>query len=169
MHSANYMKDSCNALSSVIGESNLDREGTDIVQAGTVFLNSYSCRGTSVQSYDDICYGAFVSPSASAELKNGEINHYEITPDDFNIPMQSIEKLAVNDVAESLAMMQSVLDNTNGAAKDIVSLNAGAAIYAAGLADSIQKGVAIAIKTIASGAAKQKLDQLIEHSQSFKK
>ncbi len=103
-----------------------------------------------------------------AELKDGKIDHYEITPDDFGMPMQSIEKLAVHDVAESLAMMQSVLDNTNGAAKDIVSLNAGAAIYAAGITDSIQNGVAIAIKTIASGAAKQKLVQLIQYSQSFK-
>jgi anthranilate phosphoribosyltransferase len=103
-----------------------------------------------------------------AELKNGKINNYEITPEDFGMQKQSIEGLAVQDVGESLAMMQSVLNNTDGAAKDIVSLNAGAAIYAAGLADSIQNGVAEAIKTIESGVAKQKLDQLIQHSQSFK-
>ncbi|GJM04089.1 MAG: anthranilate phosphoribosyltransferase [marine bacterium B5-7] len=103
-----------------------------------------------------------------AELKDGQINLYEITPEDFGMKMQSIEKLAVQNVDESLVMMQSVLNNTNGAAKDIVCLNAGAAIYAAGLTDSIQGGVAKAIQTIETGIAKQKLDQLIQHSQSFK-
>tara|TARA_R110000782_G_scaffold45916_2_gene101788 strand:- start:5146 stop:6168 length:1023 start_codon:yes stop_codon:yes gene_type:complete len=103
-----------------------------------------------------------------AELKDGKINLYEITPEDFGIKIQGIEKLAVQDVDESLVMMRSVLNNTNGAAKDIVCLNAGAAIYAAGITNSIQDGVAKAIQTIESGVAKQKLDQLILHSQSFK-
>ena len=64
--------------------------------------------------------------------------------------------------------MQSVLDNNSGAAKDIVCLNAGAAIYAAGLADSIQDGISKASSHIVSGAAKQKFEQLIDHSQSLK-
>lgn len=102
------------------------------------------------------------------ELKDGQIDHYEITPDDFDMEKQDIAKLAVNNADESLTVMQSVLDNNNGAAKDIVCLNAGAAIYAAGLADSIRNGVAEAIKAIESGAAKQKLEHLIQHSQSFK-
>lgn len=102
------------------------------------------------------------------ELKNGQIEHYEITPGDFGMEKQDITKLAVNGVDESLSTMQSVLDNTAGAAKNIVCLNAGAAIYAAGLADSIQNGVDKAIAAIETGAAKQKLDQLVEHSQSFK-
>ena len=103
-----------------------------------------------------------------AELKDGQINLYEITPEDFGMKMQSIEELAVQGVGESLVMMQSVLNNTGGAAKDIVCLNAGAAIYAAGLTDSIQEGVSKASSNIESGAAKQKLEQLIQHSQSFK-
>ena len=102
------------------------------------------------------------------ELKNGQIDHYEVTPEDFGMQIQDISQLAVNDVNESLTMMQSVLDNTDGAAKDIVCLNAGAAIYAAGITASIRDGVAKAIDVIASGAAKQKLDQLIQYSQSFK-
>jgi anthranilate phosphoribosyltransferase len=103
-----------------------------------------------------------------AELKDDQINQYEITPEDFGMKMQNIEELAVQNAGESLAMMQSVLNNTNGAAKNIVCLNAGAAIYVAGLADSIQNGVAEAVKMIESGVAKQKLDQLIQYSQSFK-
>ena len=65
-------------------------------------------------------------------------------------------------------MMRAVLDNRAGAARDIVSLNAGAAIYAAGQADSIQDGVMRATELIKSGAARQKLQQLIAHSRSFK-
>lgn len=103
-----------------------------------------------------------------AELKDGQINNYEISPIDFGMELQDITALAVNGVDDSLNMMQSVLDNTDGAAKDIVCLNAGAAIYAAGLTDSIQDGISKAQSTIASGAAKQKLEQLIQHSQSFK-
>jgi anthranilate phosphoribosyltransferase len=103
-----------------------------------------------------------------AELKDGNITRYEISPADFDMQIQDITKLAVKDVNESLSMMNSVLDNTEGAAKDIVCLNAGAAIYTAGLVSSIQEGVAKAKTTIESGAAKQKLEQLIQHSQSFK-
>lgn len=103
-----------------------------------------------------------------AELKDGKIENYEISPEEFGMNRQDISALAVNGVDDSLSRMQSVLDNNDGAAKDIVCLNAGAAIYAAGLADSIQDGVSKALSTIASGAAKLKLEQLIQHSQSFK-
>lgn len=103
-----------------------------------------------------------------AELKDGTIKQYKITPADFGLQEQSINKLAVNNVDESLNMMQSVLDNIDSPAKDIVSLNAGAAIYAAGLADSIADGVEKARSAIESGAAKEKLEQLIQHSHSFK-
>jgi len=102
------------------------------------------------------------------ELKEDQVDHYEITPKDFAMENHEISKLAVDNVDESLFMMHSVLDNTDGAAKDIVCLNAGAAIYTANLTNSIQDGVAEAIKAIESGAAKQKLGHLIQHSQSFK-
>ncbi len=103
-----------------------------------------------------------------AELKDGQIENYEISPVDFGMALQDISSLAVSGVEDSLKRMHSVLDNNEGAAKDIVCLNAGAAIYAAGLASSIQDGVSKAQTTIESGAAKQKLEQLIQHSQSFK-
>ncbi len=103
-----------------------------------------------------------------AELKEGQIEIKEINPVDYGMELQNISNLAVDGVTDSLKMMLSVLDNNESAAKDIVCLNAGAAIYAAGLADSIQDGVTKAQTTIKSGAAKQKLDQLIKHSQLFK-
>ena len=103
-----------------------------------------------------------------AELQNGQIENYKISPVDFGMELQDISTLAVSGVDDSLKMMHSVLNNDEGAAKNIVCLNAGAAIYAAGLADSIKDGVSNAQSIIESGAAKQKLEQLIQHSQSFK-
>ncbi len=102
------------------------------------------------------------------ELKNGTIDHYTITPDDFGMQTASIESLAVNDVEQSLEMMRAVLSNTaEPVAKNIVALNAGAAIYAANITESIRDGVNKALELIESGQAQQKLEQLITHSQSF--
>ena len=101
------------------------------------------------------------------ELKNGEIKNYEISPDNFDIKKHNIAELSVYNINESLTMMKSVLDNNDNAAKAIVSINAGAAIYAAGISDSIKEGVDKALDVIESGAAKKKLEMLIQHSQSF--
>ena len=103
-----------------------------------------------------------------SELKEGRLAHYSVTPEEFGIKPQDTGPLAVKDAAESLALLRAVLDNRRGAARDIVCLNAGAAIYAAGRADSIHDGVTRAAELIDSGAASQKLQQLIAHSQSFK-
>ena len=103
-----------------------------------------------------------------SELKDGRLEHYSVTPEQFGLKPQDTGPLAVKDAEQSLAMMRAVLDNRRGAARDIVCLNAGAAIYAAGRADSIHGGVIRAAELIESGAARQKLQQLIAHSQSFK-
>lgn len=121
-----------------------------------------------VHSEDGLDEISISAKTSIAELKDGRIKHYEISPVDFAMESQDISALAVNGVDDSLKMMCSVLDNNEGAAKDIVCLNAGAAIYAAGLAESIKDGVAKAQSTIESGVAKQKLEQLIQHSQSCK-
>ena len=101
------------------------------------------------------------------ELKNGEIKNYEISPDNFGIKKHNIAELSVYNINESLTMMKSVLDNNDNAAKAIVSINAGAAIYVAGISDSIKDGIDKALDVIESGAAKKKLEMLIQHSQSF--
>ena len=103
-----------------------------------------------------------------AELKNKEINSYEISPTDFGIKKFDLKDLSVENTDESLALMKSVFNNNNDAAKSIVSLNAGAAIYASGISDSIKTGVDMAINIIESGAAKKKFEMLITHTQSFK-
>ena len=90
---------------------------------------------------DEVSLGA---ATVVGELKNGEITEYEIHPEDFNLPMCSNRALRVDTPDESKAMLMSVLDNQPGAPRDIVLLNAGAALYAANVADSIKSGMALA-------------------------
>ena len=109
---------------------------------------------------------SIASASTIAELKNDEVTTYTITPEQFGFKRASLAELTVNDAASSLAMVKSVLDNTAGAARDIVLLNAGAAIYAANITDSLAAGIEKARQVIASGAAQAKFDTLIAYSRS---
>jgi anthranilate phosphoribosyltransferase len=104
------------------------------------------------------------APTFIAELKDGKISEYTVTPEEFGLKSAPVNAIQVSDADTAMAMLVSVLDNQPGAARDIVLLNAGAAIYVAGLADSLANGVRKAAKTISSGAAKHKLAQLIEAS-----
>jgi anthranilate phosphoribosyltransferase len=106
---------------------------------------------------DEVSTGA---ATLVGELKNGDITEYEIHPEDFGIPMVSNRALRVETAEDSKAMLLGVLDNQAGPARDIVMLNAGAALYAANVTNSIQDGVLLAKAAIESGAAKAKLGQL---------
>ncbi|MCY7369632.1 MAG: anthranilate phosphoribosyltransferase [Polaromonas sp.] len=106
---------------------------------------------------DEISLGA---GTLVGELKHGEITEYEIHPEDFGLPMASNRTLRVETAGQSKAMLLGVLDNQPGAARDIVVLNAGAALYAANLAASMQQGIVLARQAIESGAARGKLAQL---------
>ena len=110
---------------------------------------------------DEVSLGA---ATMVGELRNGEISEYEIHPEDFGMVMASNRALKVETAAESKAMLLSVLDNEPGPARDIVILNAGAALYAANVADTILAGVALARKAVESGAARAKLAQLVDVS-----
>ncbi len=99
-----------------------------------------------------------------AELKDGKVTSYTITPEQFGLQRSAISELLVSSAEESLAMIKKVFANEPGAARDIVVFNAGAAIYVAGLADSLQAGIERATEVIASGAAQQKLEALVEFS-----
>ena len=96
-----------------------------------------------------------------AELKDGEISEYTVTPEQFGMKCASNDLLRVANAEEACAMLTGVLNNQPGAPRDIVQLNAGAAIYAAGLSASLAEGIKHAGEVIASGDAKAKLDQLI--------
>ena len=103
-----------------------------------------------------------------AELKQGEIRCYQIQPEDFALPKADLSDIRASDSAASLAIINAVFDNTEGAAKNIVCLNAGAAIYVAGIADSLADGIKKAQQVISSGEARNKLTALIEYTQSCK-
>ena len=111
---------------------------------------------------DEVSLGA---ATLVGELKDGQVSEYEIHPEDFGMAMASNRALKVDTPEQSRSMLLGVLDNDGGAARDIVILNAGAALYAANVADSMLAGVQLARKAIESGAARQKLDQLIAFSQ----
>jgi anthranilate phosphoribosyltransferase len=96
------------------------------------------------------------------ELKNGEVSEYTIRPEEFGMKVSAIETIQVQDSDQSKALLQSVLDNQAGPALDIVLLNAGAAIYVSGVADTLKQGVIRARAAVESGAAKEKLRQLVE-------
>lgn len=106
-------------------------------------------------------------PTAAAELKNGTVTCFEITPEQFGIERQPLAAIVVEDSAQSLAMITSVFDGAPGPAHDIVVLNAGAGIYVAGRAQSLDEGVRIARKTISSGAARAKLKEYINFSMNL--
>ncbi|WP_341908673.1 anthranilate phosphoribosyltransferase [Polaromonas sp. YR568] len=113
---------------------------------------------------DEVSLGA---ATVVGELKNGELSEYEIHPEDFRMPMASSRALRVETPEQSRAMLLGVLDNQPGAPRDIVILNAGAALYAADVADSIQAGIDLARAALASGAAKARLQQLIATTQQL--
>ncbi|MGH8804782.1 MAG: anthranilate phosphoribosyltransferase [Polaromonas sp.] len=113
---------------------------------------------------DEVSLGA---ATVVGELKNGEISEYEIHPEDFNLPMASNRALRVETPEQSKAMLLGVLDNQPGAARDIVIFNAGVALYAANVADSMQGGIQLARAALESGAAKARLQQLISTTQAL--
>ena len=110
---------------------------------------------------DEISIGAATKVS---ELKDGKVTSYNITPEEFGFTKTDISELAVNGAEESLAVIKKVLDNEAGPARDIVTFNSGAAIYVAGLANTLKEGIEKAKEVIASGAAKAKLEELVKLS-----
>lgn len=113
---------------------------------------------------DEISIGA---GTHVAELKNGEVRDYVVTPEEFGFQRTSISNLAVDSAEQSLKVIRDVFNNVQGPAHDIVVMNAGAAIYVAGLADSLADGIKTAQTVIANGQASEKLQGLIDLSNSF--
>ena len=113
---------------------------------------------------DEVSLGA---ATLVGELKNGQITEYEIHPEDFGLAMSSNRALKVETPEQSREMLIGVLKGEPGAAQDIVCLNAGVALYAANVADSIQAGIAKAPAAIASGAALAKLEQVVTRTHAL--
>jgi anthranilate phosphoribosyltransferase len=108
---------------------------------------------------DEVSLGA---GTLVGELVDGEIREYEIHPEDFGLQMTHTRNLKVSDTAESKLRVMEALRGEPGPATDIVALNAGTALYAAGVSASIEEGLAKARATIASGAAMAKLEQFVQ-------
>ncbi|WVH09155.1 MAG: Anthranilate phosphoribosyltransferase [Fluviibacter phosphoraccumulans EoVTN8] len=104
---------------------------------------------------------SLASPTLVGELKDGEVREYQINPEDFGIAPAPISALQVANPAESIARMKAVLANEPGPSQDIVLLNTGAALYAAGHSESIAQGIEQARAAIASGAALAKLNEFV--------
>ena len=113
---------------------------------------------------DEVSLGA---ATMIGELKDGVVREYEMHPEDFGLDMVSNRSLKVSNAAESKAMVLAALDNLEGTAREIVILNAGVALYAANVAESIGDGITRARSAVASGAARKTLDQFVATTQKF--
>ncbi len=107
---------------------------------------------------DEVSLGA---ATMVGELKDGEVHEYEIHPEDFGLHMKSNRGLRVKDAAESKEMLLEALGNVEGTPREIVTLNAGTALYAAGIASGIGEGIERAREAIASGGARRTLDRFV--------
>ncbi|MBU2887564.1 anthranilate phosphoribosyltransferase [Gilvimarinus agarilyticus] len=124
-----------------------------------------------VHAADGLDEISLASVTHVAELKNGEVCEYTIAPEDFGLESQSLIGLAVEDAEQSLAIIHAALgrkpDELGQKAGDVIALNAGAAIYVCGVADSLAEGVAMAQDAIGSGLAGEKLRELVSFTQCF--
>jgi anthranilate phosphoribosyltransferase len=107
-------------------------------------------------------------PTMVGELAQGQINEYNLHPSELGMELYDRRAIEVHTVAESKAMIQAVLEGQPGPAHNIVALNAGAAIYVAGISKSLKNGVERASHAIKSGAARQKLEEFVAFTQKVK-
>jgi anthranilate phosphoribosyltransferase len=129
-----------------------------------VFARLGSRHAMVVHSMDGLDEISVSAATHVAEMYAGEVRCYDITPEQFGLQRGILQDLEVDGVEHSLAKIKKVLDNDPGAERDVVILNAGAAIYVSGLTESMQQGVALATEVIAAGKAKDKLLQLVDYT-----
>jgi len=120
-----------------------------------------------VHGHDGMDEISISGPTQVAHLKDGNISEYTIEPEQFGLSASPVDEIKVSGAAESLACIKSVLANESSAARDIVALNAGAALCVAEITDTIEEGVQKVSAVIADGLAADKLQQLITVSQGF--
>lgn len=118
-----------------------------------------------VHSQDGLDEISLAAPTNIAELKDGEIREYSITPEQFGLQTQAIEPLFVDNAQQSLQMIETALTDNHSAAADMVALNAGAAIYAANLCASLEQGVDMARDVLGTGIAWEKMQDFVSFTQ----
>ncbi|MGR3915094.1 MAG: anthranilate phosphoribosyltransferase [Gammaproteobacteria bacterium] len=132
-----------------------------------VFAELGSCHTLVVCSDDGLDEISIAAGTRVAELRDGRIREYRITPEEFGIAKRAVDGLVVADAANSLAMLRAALGGAPGAAFDMVALNAGATLYAADTCDSLAAGVARAREVLADGAGLAKLEELVRCSREM--
>jgi anthranilate phosphoribosyltransferase len=110
---------------------------------------------------------SFSGDTYVAELKDGQVQEYVLNPQQFGLPLHDVRSIRVQNAEQSEQLLLAVLGGETGPARDIVLLNAGAAIYVAGLVENLEAGIACASRMIDSGDAKNKLQRLIALSQQM--
>jgi len=118
-----------------------------------------------VHAQDGLDEFSITGPTNVCELRDGDITRYQVIPEDMGLERASLDLIKVSDVQESVAMIRALLAGEAGAAADIVALNAGAAIYVAGISTDLSAGVALAKQKLLGGEAATTLQQLVSFSQ----
>jgi anthranilate phosphoribosyltransferase len=117
-----------------------------------------------VHAHDGLDEISIAAPTDVAELQQGEVKTYSVTPEQFGLQRASLSSLAITNAQSSLEIIRQVLHNQPGPARDIVVLNAGAAIYAADLVGTLEQGMQRALQVLADGSALAKFEALIAYS-----
>jgi len=117
-----------------------------------------------VHSKDGLDEISIADDTYVAELKDDVVTTYTISPAEFGLPLGDLDDIKAEDADSSLVLIQQALDGNDGAAKNIIALNAGAAIYVSGMAKSLQAGINTALGILNGGAAHQKLDDFVRES-----
>ncbi len=133
-----------------------------VIQFAEVLQKLGSKHSLVVHSEDGMDEISISATTHVAELKQGEILTYNINPEQYGLALGNSADITVDSIESSLDLLLSVLNNDPGTARDIICLNAGAAIYAADLTNDIESGIAKADEVLANGSAAQKLDELIK-------
>ena len=119
-----------------------------------------------VHSEDGLDELSIANETHVAELKDGHVSTYTIHPNDFDIQLGDLEKLKAENASESLALITDAFAGNKGPHRDIIALNAGAAIYVSGIEDSLDNGILKACELLSDGGAQAKLDAYILASNS---
>lgn len=134
-----------------------------VVETAAHVLNNLGAeRAFVLHSRDGLDEIATTAPTHIAEVKDGQVSSYDITPEDVGLPRASLDDLKGGDADENAAIVRSILQGEQGPRRDIVLVNAGAAIVAGGKAEDFREGIDIAARAIDSGAAQGKLEALVE-------
>jgi anthranilate phosphoribosyltransferase len=138
----------------------------DLVEKLAAALNELGLqRALVVHGHDGLDEITITGPSKVAEVRNGQVRVYEVSPDDFGLQRATLDQLAGGDAQENAAIIRAILGGERSCRRDVVLLNAAAALVAAGLADRIGEAVPLAAYAIDSGHALQRLQLLVEFTQ----